>query len=89
MQAVSANAVRFDTLVARESVDARTEVVEWAQELFVEQLHTYGERKRKRLPLKRPPTKGECREKSREIRIKRERDATYWNDTTNTAAQYR
>lgn len=35
---------------------------------------------------KRPPTLEQCREKSRQIRIKRERDATYYHDLTNPYA---
>jgi hypothetical protein len=37
-------------------------------------------------PKAKPPTWEQCIAKSREIRIKRERDATYWNDTTNPYA---
>lgn len=74
----------FGTLATAELVEARREVEEWAEELLADQLHTWDERRRKRLESKpRPPTRAECFEKSREIRIKRERNSTYWNQLDN------
>jgi hypothetical protein len=81
------HAVECSSIVAMEKVDARREVVEYAEELHREQLETHLHLKRTGQRTKsRPPTADECRAKSREIRIKRERDATHRNDSTNPYA---
>jgi hypothetical protein len=78
------HAVECVSVVAMEKVDARREVVEYAEELLVDQRETWLHLKRTHQPCKPyPATREQCRAKSREIRLKRERDATYRNDTTN------
>lgn len=79
----------FAVLWSAEPVEARAEVEEWAEDLLVEQIETWGARKRKKLECKpRPPTRDECFEQSRKTRIKRERDSSYWNDLVNPNPQY-
>lgn len=83
------HAVTYRELKAVELADARLEVVEWAADLYEDQLATWERKKRlNRRNKARPPTVRECRDKSREIRIKRERDTTYWNDLVSPHPQY-
>lgn len=79
-----ARPLRFESLTAAESIEARAEVVGWAEDLYVDQLRTWEVHKATdRRNRTRPPTLAECRAKSAEIRRKRERDATYFNQLTN------
>lgn len=78
------HAVECSSIVAMEKVDARREVVEFAEDLHREQLETHLHLKRTGQRVKpQPPTAEECRAKSRQIRLKRERDATHYDDSTN------
>ena len=72
---------------AVESVEARNEVIAFAADLFRDQLETWYHLRATRQTCRRyPPTWDECYAKSRQIRLRRERDATYYNDSTNPYA---
>lgn len=73
----------FVSLVAIESRATRGAVERWARKLWDDQQRIWsrnqeqGERNKSR-----PPTIDECREKSRQIRLKRERDDSYFHRLT-------
>jgi len=88
---------RFQTLRAVELVDARAEVIDFA----VEDLHrpnleawerACDDAARKGKPAPQRPRLASdlalCRRESRRIRVKRERDAHYFNELTNPTPQY-
>lgn len=81
----------FSEVTAVESLDARDEVVGFAVELQADDLRSWERSCAEADRLGRPrPQKSRlafdlehCRAESRRIRLKRERDATYFNDLTN------
>lgn len=82
---VETGSVVFGCLDAPELVEARTEVIEWAEELYLDQRETWRTRKRKgRRNKPTAPSLRRCLDESRKIRLKRERDHTYWNQLTAT-----
>jgi hypothetical protein len=78
---MSGQGYQFTTLRAVESVSAARAVVRFAEKLHADQARTWEERRSLEQENKpRPATWQECLDKSRETRIRRERDSTYWND---------
>lgn len=77
--------VQFDELVASEAAAARAEVVRFAAEEYLSQGASWRRMKAAGDPATkpRPPSLAECRAMSRRIRLKRERQATHFNDTTD------
>lgn len=79
---------QFRELVAVESVAARRVVIQFADRLFDDQLATWDANRAAGRPNKpRPPTRQECRAKSVQIRVKRERDTTSRNDLVDQRVQ--
>lgn len=82
---MSAKGYQFGVVRAVELVTARRTVVVFAEKLLTDQARTWEENRAAEVKNKpRPATWAECLDKSREIRIKRERDSTYWNDLVST-----
>ena len=68
------------SLVAVERAATRDAVVKYARQLYASQHKLWQRNADQGLPNKpRPPTWAECIAKSRQLRIKRERNATYFN----------
>lgn len=81
--------MRFSFIRAYEEIDARDEVIEWADELYEDQAQTWEARAASGSENKeRHATLQECRDKSRDIRRKRERDHRYFNQTTSRNPLY-
>ena len=89
-------AYQFAVLVALENAEARTEVIEFGHELHATDLAAWergcqaADRAGKPRPERTRSSQDPrwCREKSRAIRIKRERNETYFNQTTNPNPTY-
>lgn len=87
----------FTTLRAMELVDAREEVIAYAEEdLYATNLREWQKAcdtaaKAGKPKPQRPKAASDrdwCREQSRETRIRRERDSTYWNDLVSANPLY-
>lgn len=87
MDALDRHRVHFGELKAAENTAARAEVLQFADELHDSQGKTWRDLRSRKAECKpHAPTPQECRDKSAEVRVMRERDATYFNDTTNPYA---
>ena len=76
---------RCGELVAVERTASRAVVERFARKLYDEQLALWERNAEQGRPNKpRPPTPAECLDKSRQIRVRRERDSTYFNDLVST-----
>lgn len=87
---------RFRSLVAVEGVDAREEVIGFAEELHTSDLAAWeracaaADRAGKPRPQRTVASRDRewCRNKSRDIRVRRERNASYFNQLTAANPQY-